>query len=80
MTLGKQYTWQAGDTFHTIACRYCRPHQYTELIDHNRVLLVKNSYLMRAGDVIEIPDSWFPIPTLEFTTKFRGSHGERTTV
>lgn len=77
LNLGLDYTWQAGDTFATIALKYRRPKQYAELVDLNKVLLSKNNYLMRAGDVIKIPEDWFPLPSYEFGTKFKGSKGER---
>ena len=78
LNLTTEYTWQAGDTLHMIAHKYRRPNQWTELLDLNKTLISNNHYLMRAGDVIKIPEDWFPLPELPgFTTKFKGSSGER---
>lgn len=71
------YTWKAGDTMALVAHVYCRPKQWQELVDLNKGLLYKVKYRLQAGDVIQIPDSWFPIPNLTFRTKFIGSKGER---
>lgn len=73
--LGKEYIWRAGDTFMIIAHRYRRPGQFTELLDLNKSLLRKNRYRMVEGDIIQIPDHWFPLPQLVFGTRLSGSSG-----
>lgn len=79
LNLGTTYTWQPGDTLMLVAHKYRRPGQWTELMDLNKVLLSKVRYTLRAGDTIEIPETWFPLPLIEFGTKYKGSsiHGER---
>jgi len=73
------YTWQEGDTLALIAHKYRRPAQWTELLDYNKhKIAFELNYLMRAGDTIRIPESWFPLPAApSFGTKFIGSKGER---
>ena len=75
--LGSEYTWEAGDTFMLIALKYRRPSQWLELLDLNKRTLQNNRYLMCTGDNIEVHHEWFPLPTYEYNTKFRGSHGTR---
>lgn len=79
LRLTTEYTWEAGDTFMLVAHKYRRPGQWLELLDLNKALVSKNRYLMRAGDVIQVPEDWFPLPTPTYTTNFRGSHGIRQT-
>lgn len=67
-----------GDTLAVIATRYCRPHNdYLKLLALNRRVLETNNYLMREGDPINIPEDWFPIRTVKFNMRFKGSHGTR---
>lgn len=74
--LGKTYTWQEGDTLAWIACKYNRQNQWIELLDLNKEYIRSKRYIMRAGDTIQIPESWFPIPTIDRdVTNFKGSHG-----
>lgn len=78
-TLGKEYAWRPGDTLALIACRYGKTarNDFLEILDLNRMVLERNRYLMREGDVIKIPEHWFPLTPQSFTTEFRGSHGTR---
>lgn len=78
LNLGLKYTWQAGDTMALIAPKYRRaaPNEYIELVDLNKMVLRNNRYLMREGDIIDIPPHWFPLRTLSRdVTNFKGSYG-----
>ncbi len=76
LNLTTEYTWQAGDTMMLVALKYRRLDKWLELLDLNKGLLMDNRYMMRAGDVIQVPESWFPLPNFERdTTRFKGSHG-----
>lgn len=73
LRLTTRYEWQEGDTLALIALKYRRPNQWTELLDHNKVVIANQRYIMKPGDIIEIPESWFPLPTITYGTKFIGS-------
>ena len=77
MKLTNKYLWQKGDTLTSIAIKYRRGSQWRELLDHNIILIRESNYLLREGDVIEIPDSWFPLPDYSFETEIKGSSGYR---
>lgn len=74
--LKDKYTWQHGDTFALIACKYRRPDQWLQLLDCNKKVLQNNQYIMKEGDQIDIPPEWFPLPPLpERYVKILGSYG-----
>ena len=78
LNLTTRYKWLPGDTLMLIALKYRRPGQWLELLDLNKMVLMNNQYQMREGDVIDIPEDWFPLPEpVSFTTKFKGSSGTR---
>lgn len=75
--MSREYVWERGDTLATIAIKYCRGPQWKELLTYNLKVLWDNRHIMKPGDVIEIPDSWFPIPNHEYGIKVVGSSGYR---
>lgn len=77
LNLGTEYIWQAGDTMMLVALKYRRPGQWTELLDLNKIMLMNNRYMLKAGDLIQVPADWFPLPNYSFDTKLKGSHGTR---
>lgn len=78
LNLSTEYAWEPGDTLMLIAYKYRRPGQWTELLDLNKTQISQKQYQMRPGDVIKVPEDWFPLPEAPgFTTKFKGSMGTR---
>lgn len=77
LNLTTEYIWQAGDTMMLVALKYRRPGQWLELLDLNTKLLLECRYMLKPGDVIKVPESWFPLPDWQFETKIKGSSGYR---
>jgi hypothetical protein len=78
LNLTTEYTWQAGDCFSTVAIKYRRQvKDYLHLLELNKDLVRKNNYIMRPGDVIKVPEDWFPLREVSFGTKIIGSKGIR---
>ena len=74
----KLYVWEEGDTFALIACKYRRTErEYIEVLDLNKALVRRNNWIMRPGDIIEIPDSWFPLQEPDFNVVVVGTWGRR---
>ena len=72
------HIWRPGDTFSTIALKYCRPHtDYLEVYNLNIRLIHKEHFCMRPGLEIEIPEHWVPIAPQSYGIKLQGSHGRR---
>lgn len=65
LNLGLEYIWKAGDTPAWVALMY-RQHEdkYEELYKLNRGLWDRNRFGFNVGDVIKIPEHWFPLPPL----------------
>lgn len=76
----KLYVWEHGDTFALVAIKYRRTQrEYIEVLDLNKALVRRNNWIMRPGDVIEIPDSWFPLREPDFNVVVVGTWGRRDT-
>lgn len=69
VVLGKQYSWQKGDTLMLIATKYRRTSQWLELLELNKGKFKNWCHLPRVGDIIDIPEDWFPLPDYSFEVK-----------
>lgn len=60
--LGRLYRWELGDCLASIAVKYQRPFSdWKVLYELNKELYYKRHNLILTGDLIKIPEDWFPL-------------------
>ena len=63
--LGRLYRWELGDCLASIAVKYQRPsNDWKALYILNNELFSKRHNLILTGDLIKIPEEWFPLKSM----------------